>query len=253
MIENLLLDGAMLVLTLFLMRKRIYYGRVVVAATLGAFVSTFMLIIGLQFGLIYIVILCITGMVMMRLCMKQKKWNELIQGVVYYFALVFSYAKIHQVSEWLIGGRVNGIVLVLLAMGVMGVALLYMTYQNHRNRQKPIYYVELTERGKSVELKALLDTGNALREPFSGKPVSIVESNVWHNIVEECAPEKFKVIPFHSIGQEHGMLQGTEIEKLIIRQDDREIVQKNAIIAFYEGNLSNDKSYQMILHQSLLL
>ena len=61
------------------------------------------------------------------------------------------------------------------------------------------------------------------------------------------------MIPFYSIGQEHGILKGMEIDQLVIKQDDRQIVQKNAIIAFYEGKLSNDRSYQMILHQSLLI
>ena len=185
--------------------------------------------------------------------MKQKEWNELVQGVVYYFTLVFAFSKLHQVSEWLMGGRVNGILLVMLVIGIMSVVLLYMTYQNRKNRQKLIYCVELIQRGKKVELKALLDTGNALREPFSGKPVSIVESDVWNSIMEEPTLEKFKIIPFHSIGQEHGILKGMEIDELIIRQDDRKIVQKNMIIAFYEGKLSNDRSYQMILHQSLLI
>lgn len=253
MIENLLLDGAMLVLTLFLMHKRIYFGRVVIAAMFGAITSIFMLIAGLRFGVSYIVILFVIGVTMMWLSMKQAKWNELMQGVVYYFTLVFAFAKLHQVSEWLMGRHVNGIVLVMLVIGIMSVVLLYLTYQNRRNRQKPIYCVELVERGKCIELNALLDTGNALREPFSRKPVSIVERDVWNSIMEETAPEKFKVIPFYSIGQEHGILKGMEIDELIIRQDDRKIVQKNAIIAFYEGNLSSNRSYQMILHQSLLI
>lgn len=253
MIENLLLDGAMLVLTLFLMNKRIYFGRVVIAAMLGAFTSIFILIAGIRFGFSYIVILFVTGMAMMRLSMKLNRANELIQGMVYYFTLVFAFAKLHQVSEWLMGERVNGIVLVMVVIGIMSVVLLYMTYQKRKDRQKPIYCVELSERGKCVALKALLDTGNTLREPFSGKPVSIIESNVWNSIMEEVAPERFKVIPFHSIGQEHGILKGMEVDELVIRQDDRKIVQKNAIIAFYEGNLSSDRSYQMILHQSLLI
>ena len=253
LIENLLLDGAMLVLTLLLMHKRICFMRVAIAAMLGAFMSTFVLVSGIRFGLLYILILFITGMIMMKLSMKQKEWNELMQGMVYYFTLMFAFAKLQQVSEWLLGGRVSGIVLVLLVIGIMSIVLSYMIYHNRRKRQKPVYSVELTERGISVELMALLDTGNTLREPFSGKPVSIVEGDVWRSIMGGVISEKFKVIPFYSIGQEHGILKGMEIDQLVIKQDDRQIVQKNAIIAFYEGKFSNDRSYQMILHQSLLI
>ena len=93
LIENLLLDGAMLVLTLLLMHKRICFMRVAIAAMLGAFMSTFVLVSGIRFGLLYILILFITGMIMMKLSMKQKEWNELMQGMVYYFTLMFAFAR----------------------------------------------------------------------------------------------------------------------------------------------------------------
>lgn len=252
MIENLLLDGAMLILTLFLMRKRVCFGRILIASMLGALTSTQMLIAGMQFGIVYIVILFGVGMVMLRIAMKQKTWNEVMLGMMYYFTLVFAFSKLHQVSEWMVGNRVNGIVLVFLVIGIMSVALLYMIYQKRKGRQRPIYCVVVVAQGKSVEVKALLDTGNALAEPFTGKPVSIIESEVWRNMMPEPEPERFKVIPFHSIGQEHGILKGMEIDELIIWTSDRKIVQKQAIVALYEGSLSKDKSFQMILHQDLL-
>ncbi|MBQ6786930.1 MAG: sigma-E processing peptidase SpoIIGA [Lachnospiraceae bacterium] len=253
MIENLLLDGAMLILTLLLMRKRVCFGRVLIASLLGALTSTLMLIVGMQFGIAYIVILFGMGMVMMRLAMKQKTWHEVILGIVYYFTLVFAFSKLHQVSEWIMGNRVSGIVLVAFVIGIMSVALLYMIYQNRKGRQRVIYSVAVIAQGKSVEVKALLDTGNSLMEPFTRKPVSIIESEAWRNVLPELEPERFKVIPFHSIGQEHGILKGMEIDELIIWAGDRKIVQKQAIIAVYEGSLSSDKSYQMILHQGLLV
>lgn len=253
MIENLLLDGAMLVLTLFLMRKRICLGRVLIAAILGALTSTLMLVAGLQFGVVYILTLLGVGILMMRISMRQKTWHEVMLGILYYFTLVFAFSKLHQASEWMIGNHLSGIVLVLLVIGIMSVALLYIIYQNRRSRQKSIYRVSVVEQGQSVEVKALLDTGNALTEPFTGKPVSIIESEVWRTMMKEPEPEHFKVIPFHSIGQEHGILKGMEIDELIIWAGDRKIVQRQAIIALYEGSLSGDKSYQMILHQGLLI
>lgn len=253
MIENLLLDGAMLILTLFLMRKRICFGRILIASMLGALTSTLMLIEGVQFGIAYIVILFGVGMIMMRIAMKQKTWHEVMLGMMYYFTLVFAFSKLHQVSEWMVGNRVSGIVLVFLVIGIMSVALLYMIYQNRKGRQRPIYCVVVIAQGKSVEVKGLLDTGNALTEPFTGKPVSIIEIEAWRNVMPEPEPERFKVIPFHSIGQEHGILKGMEIDELIIWAGDRKIVQRQAIIALYEGSLSSDKSYQMILHQGLLI
>ena len=252
MIENLFLDGAMLILTLFLMRKRVTIRRVLIAAFLGAVTSTVMLLAGVQFGFLYILILFGMGIVMMGIAMEQKSKNEILLGIVYYFTLVFVFSKLLRGGEWIAKNKVSGIVMAVLVLGIMSMALCYIIYQNQKNRQKTIYQVSVVEHGQRLDVKALFDTGNALTEPFSGKPVSIIEREIWRTMMEEPQPEHFKVIPFHSIGQEHGILKGMEVDELIIWAGDRKIVQKQAIIALYEGSLSKDRSFQMILHQGLL-
>lgn len=252
MIENLFLDGAMLILTLILMRKKIRIRRILIAAFLGAATSTFLLVAGLQFGFLYILILFGLGIAMMGIAMEQKSKNEILLGIVYYFTLVFVFSKLLKGGEWIAKNKVSGIVIAVSVIGIMSMALFYIIYQNQKNRQKTIYQVSILEQGQRLDVKALFDTGNALTEPFSGKPVSIIESAVWHTMMKENVPERFKVIPFHSIGQEHGIMKGMEIDELIIWMGDRKIVQKQAIIALYEGSLSKDKSFQMILHQDLL-
>lgn len=242
----------MLVLTLVLMRKRISIRRVMIAAFVGAAASTCMLVCGLHFGILYILILFGMGIVMMEIVMEQKRRNDVLLGIVYYFTLVFTFSKLLNGGEWVTQNKVSGIVMAAMVIAVMSSILFFMVYQNRKNGQNTIYQVSILEQGRRMDVKALFDTGNALREPISGKPVSIIESNVWHEHMEQPRPEHYKIIPFHSIGQEHGILKGMEIDEMIIWTDDKKIVQKQAIIAFYEGSLSKDESFQMILHQGLL-
>ena len=49
-----------------------------------------------------------------------------------------------------------------------------------------------------------------------------------------------------------GYCRGTEVDELIIWREDEPYVQKKAVIALYEGKLSGNGSYQMILHTGLL-
>lgn len=242
----------MLVLTLYLMRKRIRIGRVILAAILGAVASTIMLISGLHYGIMYLLVLFGVGIMMLAIAMEKKDKHEMMVGLVYYFMLVFVFSKLLKGGEWVVKSKVNGMTIALAVVVIMSVTMGYIIYQNHKNRKNTIYQVSIIEQGKQIDVKALFDTGNALTDPFSGKPVSILEKAVWSEVMKEQRAECFKIIPFHSIGQEHGILQGTEIEELIIWAGDRKIVQKQAIIALYEGSLSKDKDYQMILHQELL-
>lgn len=110
----------------------------------------------------------------------------------------------------------------------------------------------MAQQGRKLTLKALLDTGNGLREPISGRPVSIIERDVYDTLCHQTIQERYRVIPYHSIGKEHGILQGTEVDELIIWREDEPYVQKKAVIALYEGKLSGNGSYQMILHTGLL-
>ncbi len=252
MLENLFLDGTMLVFTLFLMRKKICIGRVLMAALTGAVTSTVMLVTRLSYGMLYILILFGMGAVMMWIAMKQKRINDILVGTVYYFTLAFVFSQLFRGGVRITQSR-SGIVMVVLSIiGIMSGTLFYVIRQNQKKRQNALYRVAIVEQGQQIEVRALLDTGNALTEPFSGKPVSVIESKVWHLVCREQTPESFRVIPFHSIGQEHGILRGAQIDELIIWAGDRKIVQKQAVIALYDGSLSKDESYQMILHQGLL-
>ena len=60
------------------------------------------------------------------------------------------------------------------------------------------------------------------------------------------------MIPFRSIGEENGIMEGTTVDELTISLGDRQIVEKDAIVALYKGKLSKDGSFQMILNQGLL-
>lgn len=87
---------------------------------------------------------------------------------------------------------------------------------------------------------------------MSQKPVSIIEENETIKLWLVAQPERYRVIPFRSIGKEHGILEGTMVDELIIWKKDRQIVHKDVIVALYKGKLSKDGSYQMILNQGLL-
>ena len=116
----------MLILTLFLMRKKISIRRVLMAAVLGAVTSTLMLVVGLHFGLLYILILLGMGSAMMSIAMKQKSRNDILLGIVYYFTLVFVFSKLLKGGEWITKNQLNGMVVAIIVIGVMSIALLYI-------------------------------------------------------------------------------------------------------------------------------
>ena len=138
-------------------------------------------------------------------------------------------------------------ILILVCAGVMyegGRALVRFLQKKKAN---PFCTVILQGDSEELQVTALVDTGNGLREPVSGRSVSVVEEEVFKKMKEHLLPEKLKVIPYHSVGKAHGIMLGMEVSNIKIRTDDGEKELPEGILAMYRGKLSESGSYQMIL------
>lgn len=128
------------------------------------------------------------------------------------------------------------------------------------------YDIQINTEGKSVILNAKLDTGNALREPFSGLPVVVVQ----HKSVEKIIPESikiyfyafnacgssatsaydnqkfkdFRLIPYKTISGT-GLLPAFKPEYIKILSVDQNI-PKEAYIAVCTEKIFNDKFQALI-------
>lgn len=101
-------------------------------------------------------------------------------------------------------------------------------------------------------VKALVDSGNGLVEPISKTPVSVVEEKAIEEYKELFQQEKFRVVPFHSVGKERGMLEAYFIEKMEIKNEGENWIVNNPMIAIAKERISVNGNYQMILHPNIL-
>ncbi len=61
------------------------------------------------------------------------------------------------------------------------------------------YLVTLENNGKSITCTGLMDTGNSLRDPFSGYPVVMVEKSIFNKIFNE---DRIRYIPISTVAGE---------------------------------------------------
>ncbi|MDE6254519.1 MAG: sigma-E processing peptidase SpoIIGA [Lachnospiraceae bacterium] len=117
------------------------------------------------------------------------------------------------------------------------------------------YEVTVENRGVKIVTCALADTGNSLKEPYMGKPVNILESKEAIKLIkgDDIHLQKgYMKIPFHSLGKENGLLDGFEVEKIYINMTDEVVCRERVVIGVYNGQLSSDESYKMILNPEML-
>ena len=118
------------------------------------------------------------------------------------------------------------------------------------NNKNTFIEIELYNKNKMTKARALLDSGNMLKEPISQKPVIVVEKTTLSKIIPEEVLDyiekivggddqeknemqeylsKIRMVPFMSLGKENGMLIGIRLDKIKINTEDIRLEKENII------------------------
>ena len=149
-------------------------------------------------------------------------------------------------ADWLTG---SAAVLLLGAGCYEGIRLLVLRRQRDRENCKVTLY---GADGRGIQVEGLVDTGNSLTEPISGRPVAVLEQSVWEQLYPGQPPSGMRVIPYHSVGKSSGILTGypmkdMEVEIGGIRQKCRDIY-----IAIWQERLSEAGGYHILPQPAML-
>ena len=119
--------------------------------------------------------------------------------------------------------------------------------ENREKRQK-LYGATLYYRGKECRIIALWDTGNQLFDPFSKKPVHILDSREAKRIAETVSQVRY--IPYQTIGQPNGTIAAIVLDRIQIETEKESIILEKPLVALSLHPVSPKGEYQLLLHGS---
>lgn len=143
--------------------------------------------------------------------------------------------------------------------------------QSRLSRENMYRKIGICWNGEEVWIDALLDTGNSLSEPLSGAPVIVAEYEKLQPILPpalkgicespedaiEIADEKIRgrirMIPFSSLGKEHGMLLGFRPDRAWVLENESLRDAGSVVVAIYTKTLSRDRSFGALLPPEMLV
>ena len=135
--------------------------------------------------------------------------------------------------------------------------------------------IEIKINEEVIKTKAMVDTGNLLKEPITNTPVIVVE----HTLLYNCMPKeilnntenilggdiekipkeirekympKLKIIPFSSLGKQNGMLIGIKPDYIEIKNEENSIRRENVIVGIYNKSLTNRGEYRALIGIELI-
>lgn len=137
---------------------------------------------------------------------------------------------------------------VLTAAAGYGILLYLMhkrTFANH------IYLVKLLKDERSMEVKAYWDSGNQLKDPYTGQGVCILSRERAKDFLD-TKKDRIRYVPYQSLGEQEGLLGVTNIDELVLFDGNKVIRMKHMAIGIANEGLMEKKEYDLILHASLL-
>ncbi len=133
-------------------------------------------------------------------------------GGVTYAIYIFFDKDILIYSNGIIYFDVDITFLVICSVVSYLVITLLTKYMDKKSSGNKEYYVSIENNGKTVSCAGLMDTGNNLREPFSGYPVIIVDKSIFTQLYTS---ETTRLIPISTVNGE-SMIKAFRPQRLII-------------------------------------
>ncbi|MGE5580926.1 MAG: sigma-E processing peptidase SpoIIGA [Bacillota bacterium] len=265
---------------------RVNFGRLVLGGAIGGVFQFILLANQASAGILNpwilspLFFLVIIPLVMVLITFLPVNHRKIIRILGYFYLLSFLLSGIHwgidslneRFFHWQITlfWRFCLHLTLILLLGEMGWGIV------HRKiwEQISLYPIQIDWNGQQVKLNALLDTGNRLHDPLTKAPVIIIELNRIQNFLPkevleltasfsspdlpdvldlpEFWVERVRVLPFHSLGRDHGILIGFRPDRLTVWQKQQETIHKNVVVALYNRPLSPEGVFQALIPPAVL-
>ncbi|GAB6932554.1 sigma-E processing peptidase SpoIIGA [Calditerricola satsumensis] len=126
--------------------------------------------------------------------------------------------------------------------------------------------------GKAVTCPGLVDTGNRLQDPLSGRPVLVVEADVlaplfpdgcpplvegeaedaWWERLPDAWKARVRPVFFRTLSGEGGILWTVRPDRVVIAQGDQAYHSTDILVGWRSAPLSSDGQFRAIVHPHLL-
>lgn len=278
LLENLCMNYIILFATGIITKNAIKQINIILSSILGGIYSiiSFMNILEIYSNIVMKIILSI---VMIYIAYQPKNIINLFKQLVIFYLTSFAFGGCAFFLLYFVRPQdilmKNGVLIgtypikIALLGGIVGFVILNIAFKVVKGRisKKDIFCeVEIYFKENISNIRAMIDTGNLLKDPITGSPVIVVESNelkelipleILENInkiisggrediltnISEDYISKFRVIPFSSLGRQNGLLLGFKADKIIIKKDDSEKEVNNIIVGIYDKCLTKNGTY----------
>lgn len=286
-LENLIMNSIILYATSIILKIKPKIVKIMISSTIGSVYAIILYATNMKMytSIISKIILSIIMVYVAFNSQNVKKmWKQLL--IFYLTSFVFGGVSLYLIyvikpqnilmKNGMFAGQYVLKVIMLSAIVAFVVIKISLKIIKTKFNSKDIYCkIKFKLNGKQIETKAMIDTGNLVKEPITNTPVIIVESTLLENILPKEIlnnlenilggdfseiPEKIqndyisklRCIPFTSLGKQNGMLVGIKAEEMEIESEDEKKKCNNVIIGIYDKSLTKRGEYRALVGMEII-
>ena len=286
-IENLIMNYIILCATGIVSKNKIRHLRLIMASLLGAIYSVvaYMKILEIYSNIVLKILLSV---IIVYIAYNPQTVKKLWKTLVMFYLVSFVFGGVAFSLIYIIKPQdiimKNGLFLgtyplkTIILGAIVAFAIIIIAVKIIRKKfttKDMICDIEIMLNNKKINTKALIDTGNMLKEPITNTPVVVVEKILLY----ECIPKeilnninqiiggdlekipqqiqsqyisKLKLIPFSSLGKQNGMLLGIKADEIEVEKEEDKKITKNVIIGIYDKSLTKRGEYCALVGLDLI-
>lgn len=282
LIENLIMNYIIMLAVAVILKIKISYIRIFISSLIGAMYAIFAYISTLEiYSTVLLKVLLSIIMIYIAFYPQNIKimWKQVLMFYLTSFVFggaAFSLLYFIRPQDILMK---NGLLLgtyplkTVMLGGILGFAIIVIAFKIVKTKiSKKDMFCNLIIKinGKEIETKAMIDTGNLLKEPITNTPVIVVEHTLLYevipkeilnnlndilggdfdNVPDDIKSEyvlKLKVIPFSSLGRQNGMLLGIKADEVKLINDENINITNKVIMGIYNKSLTKRGEYRALV------
>ena len=279
LLENIVMNYIIILATAIISKSRISIWKSLISSIIGGIYSILNYLVELD-NISNLLLKILISIVMIQIAYGSKKVKFFLKQLIMFYLTSFTFGGITFMllffispnnlvlnNNHLVGTYPIKVTLIGGAVGFIVISIVAMLINNKLNQNSIIYDLEILHKGNQVKIRALMDSGNLLKDPISNIDVIIVEkeslkelidkegfeyiekmkkANLLEDDIKVATKYKFKLIPFSSLGNENGILIGFKPDYIKIYGEE-ENVRTDVIIGIYDGKLTETNKYTSLV------
>ena len=280
--ENLIMNSIILYATAIMIKIKPKIVRVIISSTIGSIYAIVTYISEIE---IYtsIILKLILSVIMVYVAFNpqnvKKMWKQLaifyltsfvFGGVALYLIYFIKPQEVFMKNGIFVGEYVLKVILLGAIVAFIVIKISLKIIKTKISSKDMYCKIKVKLEDKIIETKAMIDTGNLVKEPITNTPVVIIESSLLEGIlpqkilnnlenilggdfsrvseeIQEKYISKLKCIPFSSLGKQNGMLVGIRADEIQVDIEDEKKTSNNVIIGIYDKSLTKRGEYRALI------